>query len=141
MESGLKIRLYSVVIDCPDPHALAEFYARLTGWQLAFATDECAVIAPPGCAQGEYPGITFQINAGYIPPVWPEVPGEQQQMEHLDFAVNDLEAAVLHALECGAAKAPAQFSDSWTVMIDPVGHPFCLCAMKPVMDSAAFGLK
>lgn len=141
MKSGLNIKFYSVVIDCSDPRALAEFYARLTGWQLAFVTDECAIIAPPGSAQGAYPGITFQLNPDYVPPVWPEAPDKQQQMEHLDFAVNDLEAALRHALECGASKASTQFSDSWTVMLDPAGHPFCLCDMKSVMNSPAFGLK
>lgn len=141
MESELNIKLYSIVIDCPDPRALAEFYARLTGWQLAFYTDEYAVIAPPGSAQGAYPGITFQLNPDYIPPVWPEAPGKQQQMEHLDFAVNDLEAAQRHALECGASKAPVQFSEDWMVMLDPVGHPFCLCNMKSVMESPGFGLR
>lgn len=33
----------------------------------------------------------------------------QQQMAHLDFAVNDLEKAVQHAVRCGAAVAEEQF--------------------------------
>ncbi|WP_334297139.1 VOC family protein [Anaerocolumna sedimenticola] len=32
---------------------------------------------------------------------------------------------VEYAITCGAAKAKEQFSDLWTVMIDPAGHPFC----------------
>lgn len=33
----------------------------------------------------------FSAKSEYCPPVWPEEPGVQQQMAHLDFAVNDLE--------------------------------------------------
>ncbi|MDR2571265.1 MAG: hypothetical protein LBD23_13400 [Oscillospiraceae bacterium] len=45
-------------------------------------------------------------------------------MVHIDFAVNDLENAISHAVSCGAKFAPEQISDSWMVMIDPAGHHF-----------------
>jgi len=48
-------------------------------------------------------------------------------MAHLDFFVENLEDGVTHALSCGAVLSPIQFTDSWRVMIDPAGHPFCLC--------------
>lgn len=60
-------------------------------------------------------------------------------MAHLDFAVNNLEA-VQYAIKCGATPAKKQFSNDWTVMIDPVGHLFCLCQMKTIFDSSQFGL-
>ena len=62
-----------------------------------------------------------------LPPVWPEEPGAQQQMAHLDFVVqkDEMHQAVAHAVACGAKVAETQFSDHWTVMIDPEGHPFC----------------
>lgn len=141
MASDLKIRLYSMVVDCPDPMALAAFYEKLTGWSVAYSDADCAVLAAPGTAQGAYPGITFQKNSDYVPPVWPESPGAQQQMEHLDFAVNDLAGAVKHAVNCGARIAGEQFSDGWTVMLDPAGHPFCLCMMKHVFESPDFALR
>ena len=78
----------------------------------------------------------FKKTPTMFPPVWPEEPGAQQQMAHLDFAVDDLEQAVAHAKHCGATVAAEQFSDDWTVMFDPAGHPFCLCLMPSVADSA-----
>ena len=84
--------------------------------------------------------ILFQRNPDYVPPVWPEEPEAQQQMAHLDFAVNDLEKAVKHAIECGATMADQQFSDDWRVMFDPAGHPFCLCPMKSLFESEHFAL-
>ena len=61
-------------------------------------------------------------------------------MAHLDFAVNDLEKAVEYAVRCGASIANEQFSDDWRVMVDPAGHPFCLCKMKQVIESSSFAL-
>lgn len=140
MENELKIKMYSFTVDCTNPYELARFYADLLHWEIPFHDENFACIGAPGTGQGTYPGITFQRNPDYKPPVWPEKPGTQQQMAHLDFAVNDLEEAVQHALQCGATIANEQFSDSWRVMIDPAGHPFCLCQMKPVFESSHFAL-
>lgn len=140
MNDELIIKMYSFTIDCVDPKRLAGFYADLLKWEIVFADEDYAAVASPGSKQGSYPGILFQRNPDYIPPVWPEVSTAQQQMAHLDLAVNDMERAVRHATACGATTANEQFSDDWTVMIDPAGHPFCLCDMKPIMESPDFSL-
>ena len=141
MEDELKIKMYSFTMDCKDPYELAKFYAQLLGWEIPFHSEEYACIGAPGTAQGGYPGITFQQNSEYEPPVWPQEPQAQQQMAHMDFAVNDLEKAVQHAVDCGAKVADKQFSDDWRVMFDPAGHPFCLCQMKSVIESPYFALR
>ncbi|WP_106829829.1 VOC family protein [Parabacteroides pacaensis] len=140
MEDDLKIRMYAFTIDCIDPYELAKFYADLLKWEIPFHDEEWACIGAPRTEQGAYPGITFQRNPDYKPPVWPEKPGTQQQMAHLDFAVNNLEEAVQYAIRCGATLAEEQFSDDWRVMLDPAGHPFCLCQMKSIFESAHFAL-
>ena len=140
MDDKLKIKLYSFTVDCKVPHELAEFYAALLKWEIPFYDDDYACVAPSGINQGVYPGITFQRNADYQPPVWPEEPEAQQQMAHLDFAVNNLEEAVEYAIHCGAKCAEQQFSEGWRVMLDPAGHPFCLCQMKEIIESPHFAL-
>ncbi|MBS5957915.1 MULTISPECIES: VOC family protein [Clostridia] len=140
MDDGLKIKMYSFTMDCKDPHELAAFYGALLKWETMAIDEGWACVYAPGTNQGAYPGILFQKNPEYKPPVWPDEPEAQQQMAHLDFAVNDLERAVQHALLCGASVAKEQFSNEWTVMIDPAGHPFCLCQMKSVMESSHFAL-
>lgn len=140
MEHKPNMKLYAFTIDCKEPYALAQFYAGLMGWEVVFHTEEWACVGAPGAGQGGYPGLLFQQNPDYVPPVWPEEPGAQQQMAHLDFAVDDVEQAVQHALCCGATVAPEQFSSDWTVMLDPAGHPFCLCRMKEVLDSPSCAL-
>lgn len=140
MDDELKIKMYSFTVDCKDPHELAKFYGELLKWEVMFLDEEWACVYAPGTNQGTYPSILFQKNHDYIPPVWPEEPEAQQQMAHMDFAVNDLEKAVQYAIHCGAIIAEEQFSNDWTVMLDPAGHPFCLCQMKAIMDSPHFGL-
>lgn len=132
--------MYSFTVDCKEPYGLAKFYAKLLNWEIPYHNEEYACIGAPGIEQGVYPGITFQRNTEYIPPVWPEKTEAQQQMAHLDFAVNDLEKAVQYAIQCGATIAEEQFSDGWRVMFDPAGHPFCLCQMKEIIESPHFAL-
>lgn len=140
MDSNLKIKLYSFTLDCKEPMKLAKFYGDLLNWEVKSIYEEWAFAYAPGTDQGGYPGILFQYNENYIPPVWPERENMQQQMAHMDFAVNDVEKAVEHAIHYGARIAEDQFSDHWKVMFDPEGHPFCLCEMKAVIESENFGL-
>ncbi len=140
MPDELRIRMYSFTLDCQDPRALAEFYAALLRWEAKPINEDWAYATAPGTAKGAYPGLLFQRNPEYEPPVWPEEQEAQQQMAHLDFAVNDLQKAVEYAIHCGATLADQQFSSRWTVMFDPAGHPFCLCEMKSIMESEHFAL-
>lgn len=77
MEKELKIKMYSFTVDCIDPYALAKFYAELLNWEIPFYDENWACIGAPGTSQGTYPGILFQRNPEYCPPVWPEEPGVQ----------------------------------------------------------------
>ena len=135
MINGLEMKMYSFTLDCIDHNELAEFYAALLGWSVVFIDENFASVGAPNMAQGEYPGITFQRNTEYKPPVWPDKNGAQQQMAHLDIAVNGLKKSVEHAVQCGATVANEQFSDDWTVMLDPAGHPFCLCLIKQIFTA------
>lgn len=137
---ALKIKMYSFTLDCKEPHELAKFYAALVNWEMLVIDEDWACVYAPGSSQGAYPSILFQKNHNFEPPVWPEKPEAQQQMAHIDFAVNDLEKAVQHAITCGARVAEDQFSEHWRVMFDPAGHPFCLCQMKEILESPQCGL-
>jgi predicted enzyme related to lactoylglutathione lyase len=112
-------RFPSIVIDCPDPAALAAFYSALLDWKAEIRADWAEVRAEYGQC------ITFQQVQGYTPPRWPgqEVP---QQM-HLDVIVDDLDAAGAAVIALGATKHEYQPGTSFRVFLDPAGHPFCLC--------------
>jgi catechol 2,3-dioxygenase-like lactoylglutathione lyase family enzyme len=113
---------WGAVLDAPDARALARFYSELLGWPIVKEDDQDAAIAPhDGVAY-----MAFQTSPEYERPVWPPEEGAQQMMLHLDFEVSDLEVAVTHARELGAEVAAFQPQDDVRVMLDPVGHPFCL---------------
>ena len=46
---------------------------------------------------------------------------------HLDFDVEDADAAEARVLAAGATKFDYQPGDHFRVYADPAGHPFCLC--------------
>jgi hypothetical protein len=45
---------------------------------------------------------------------------------HLDFDVDDLDAAEARVLAAGATRFDFQPNDHCRVYADPAGHPFCL---------------
>jgi catechol 2,3-dioxygenase-like lactoylglutathione lyase family enzyme len=117
------IHFTSVTLDSADFRALSDFYVKLLGGKIVqeFGGYGVAVGVPETNIN-----LNFQDADGYSPPVWPEEPGKQQQMAHLDFFVDDLDDAVKRATELGATKAGQQFIPEIVVMLDPAGHPFCL---------------
>jgi catechol 2,3-dioxygenase-like lactoylglutathione lyase family enzyme len=113
--------LIAVTLDCSDASRLAHFYADLLGGTVAGEYPEY------GYAQVEALGSTFNLQqvADYTRPTWPSQ--SQPQQFHLDLRVSDLDAAVAHAESLGAMQASEQPGQGWIVMLDPDGHPFCLC--------------
>ncbi|WP_345771706.1 VOC family protein [Geodermatophilus sabuli] len=112
-------QLHSVVIDAPDAHALATFYAELLGMEVSRGEpgDEWVVVTGQGYR------LAFQQAPDLKPPDWPD-PDRPQQF-HLDIRVADVEEAEPKALALGARRLPGEGGD-FRVYADPVGHPFCL---------------
>lgn len=126
------IRLTSVTVTTPRPRALAAFWSALLGWPVS--AEEPAGEGEPeeaGWAQVRPPagvaGFTLNLEheRSWTRPVWPSEPGHQFATEHLDLEVDDLDAAVAWALECGAELAAHQPQADVRVLFDPDGHPFC----------------
>lgn len=114
------------VIDCPDPLALADFYAAVLGWEVeADESDPSWVwLNAPGKTQR----IAFQgVQGEYHPPRWPE-PAHPQQF-HLDFDVEDVDRAQREVVALGATflHDSGGKTSGFRVFSDPAGHPFCLC--------------
>jgi len=116
------VRLETVNIDCADARAMADFYGHRLGWKVTLRDDGFILMRDPSGGTG----LSFQERADYRPPVWPEEPGQQQKMIHLDIRVRDLEEAVAYALAGGARLADFQGREDLRVLLDPAGHPFCL---------------
>lgn len=115
--------LGDVTVDCREPEKLRDFYAGMAGWERRVMYDWPAAITDSGLVI-LFMGCDFE----YVPPVWPEKPGEQQKQMHFNFGVDDLPSAVEESIRLGAKKAAIQYGgDRFVTMTDPEGHPFCLC--------------
>ena len=91
-------RLHHVIVDCPDPAALAGFYAELLGLPITWQEDDFAVVA----RNDKSSGIGFQLAPDFQPPQWPD-PGRPQQI-HFDVMVDDVDAAEPRVLALGARR-------------------------------------
>ena len=117
-------QLHSYVIDAPDAHALATFYAELLGMQVQGSPgDDWVTVTGQGYR------LAFQQAPDLQPPDWPD-PAHPQQA-HLDVRVADVDTAEPAVLALGARRLPGGGGD-FRVYADPVGHPFCLVWDAPV---------
>jgi catechol-2,3-dioxygenase len=116
-------RMRSVVLDCPHPRSLAEFYQAVLGGDIDSAEEDWVVLTVDGLR------LAFQQAEEFAPPTWPT--GERPQQFHLDVTVDDVEAVEPRVLALGATKHTVQpgeaAGDTFRVYLDPAGHPFCLC--------------
>lgn len=112
-------RWTSLTIDTADGEKLSSFYHELFGME---RTDHGGGFF--ALAAERKPAIYFQPVEDYQAPTWPTQ--ERGQQMHIDFMVDDMDASQAHAVELGA-KLVDDGQDSFHVLLDPDGHPFCLC--------------
>jgi catechol 2,3-dioxygenase-like lactoylglutathione lyase family enzyme len=138
-----------VVLDCPDPRTLAEFYRELLGYAYRPGDEappagepdprggDWLVLRPEAAEESSGRQIAFQQASDYLPPSWsagdqrPE-PGRQRQMLHLDMTVPDVASLTRQrdrATGLGASVLLDRSGDEEEplyVFADPAGHPFCI---------------
>lgn len=118
-------RLEKTVLDCPDPQALASFYAAVLGMRVWEDSPEWVVIGrEPGMRE-----LAFQRADPWIPPGWPDP--ERPQQLHLDVHVDDVDEAEAAVIALGAQRRPSTHESGFRVFVDPAGHPFCLVFGRP----------
>jgi len=113
-------RLHHMVLDCPDPAALAAFYSAVLGQPITYRGDDWVVVA----RDDQTSGLAFQLAPDHRPPTWPD-PTLPQQV-HLDIMVEDPAEAGPRVVALGAVRLGGEH-----VYADPAGHPFCLIPRPP----------
>ncbi|MET4428754.1 VOC family protein [Mycolicibacterium sp. 624] len=87
-------RLRSMVVDCKNPEALAQFYASLVGGELDVSDANWTVLTTPHGTR-----LAFQLSPEHQPPRFPDPAGSQQF--HLDIQVDDVDTAERDVLAVG----------------------------------------
>jgi catechol 2,3-dioxygenase-like lactoylglutathione lyase family enzyme len=136
MRGSPTFTLGGICLDCADAEAMARFYGEIFGWEVTGRDAPESRLGGAGwiCMSGPPggPSVSFQAEDWYEAPLWPEVGGSQTKMMHFEVGVDDLVAAVELVVRAGGGVAPTQPEDrdpnELRVMLDPAGHPFCLCA-------------
>ena len=115
-------KIRTLVLDCQEPYALAEFYAQLLGGEVkGEAEADWIDLFLPGGQR-----LAFQRAPGFVPPRWPSAQHSQQL--HLDLDVDDMEAREKDVLALGARALDLDEDGGkgdFRVYADPEGHPFC----------------
>jgi len=110
--------LKMLTLDSSDASRDAAFWSAVLGWDVAHDADGYAMLTGPDHALG------FGTLPDHEAPAWPNEHGTKQF--HLDLAVDDLDAAAAQCVELGATLPDEQPGETWRVLLDPSGHPFCL---------------
>lgn len=128
-----RITMGLTVLDCPDPHALAAFYAAVLDWPVT-PPPETLEAGPDSPDWVELSGphgrtLAFQRCEGHRPPDWPSTEVPQQLHLDLNVAPEEMDEAERQVLGLGARLLEGDDGGKrdFRVYADPAGHPFCLC--------------
>ncbi|WP_025777696.1 VOC family protein [Brevibacterium sp. VCM10] len=113
--------LAMVTLDAPNAAVLGEFYSSVLDWPIAYSDENYAMLTGPSHALG------IGTIPDYQRPSWPD---DGHKQFHLDLAADDIKAAADRCVELGATRAEPQPGETWVVLLDPAGHPFCISDAK-----------
>ncbi len=114
-------RLSEIAVDSRDPEALASWWAEVLGYRVLGREEGAVEIGPEAGFGGAAPTLVFSPMAD---------PPRGKPRLHLDLNATDRDqdAELRRLLELGATRADVGQSggESWHVLADPEGNPFCL---------------
>src|SRR4051794_10275261 len=119
----MSTRLFSVIVDSIEPHAIGRWWAGALDWPILFDLETVLVIAPAGLTGSEgVPGLAF------VPVPEPKV---TKNRVHLDLSSRDAgeyDAIVGRLRAAGATPTDIgqKPEEPWTVLADPEGNEFCV---------------
>jgi predicted enzyme related to lactoylglutathione lyase len=113
----MDVRVAMVVIDCADPLALSDFWAKATGYAMQESDDRWAWIKAED-------GSAVEIGFQRVPE-----PKSGKNRVHLDLHTDDeeREAKRIEALGARRLYVSDNPEDIFITLADPEGNEFCVC--------------
>jgi hypothetical protein len=108
-----------LVLDCRDPHLLAEFWSQVLGYRIVDKDEDAVEIGPP---EGTPSPVTLLFSRS-------DDPKHDKLRLHIDVNATDRsqDEELARLLDLGARQIDiGQGEQSWHVLADPEGHEFCL---------------
>jgi catechol 2,3-dioxygenase-like lactoylglutathione lyase family enzyme len=130
----MTVRWYTTVIDCGDPAAQADWWARALGWAKVYEAPDEVVLVPAYAGAEDDPTPVDRRGPGLVFVPVPEGKTVKNRL-HLDlapFAGDDQAAEVQRLLDMGATRADVGQAEtvSWVVLRDPEGNEFCVLSSR-----------
>jgi hypothetical protein len=120
-QAGDMTKLLMFTIDCAHVTPLAEFWKAALGYEQVAGDGADYAMLSDGSGG---PALGIGKVDEYAPPEWPNEHGSKQF--HLDLAADDVDAETERLVGLGATLAEPQPGETWRVLLDPAGHPFCV---------------
>jgi len=112
----------AIVLDTPDPGALAPFWSAVAGWPIVGQGDDHAALARPD-------GLGPQLELIQVGD--PKVAKNRVHIDVAPYAPDDQSAEVSRVRGLGAAPADVgQGEQTWVVLADPDGNEFCVLSPR-----------
>jgi len=131
----MALRWYTIVVDCLDVKAQAEWWRETLGWQKVYEADDEVVIIPAHVTEEAARSTPWEeAGPGLVFVPVPEHKAVKNRL-HIDLAPHtsdDREAEIARLLDRGATRVDVgQHSDvTWTVLADPEGNEFCVLSAR-----------
>jgi hypothetical protein len=131
----MALRWYTIVVDCHDPKAQAQWWAEVLGWKKIYEGDDEVVLVPEWVSIESAKATPWDRQAQGI--VFGKVPEGKtvKNRIHMDLAPHtsdDRDAEIARLLAMGATRANVgQTGDEgWDVLADPEGNEFCVLSSR-----------
>jgi len=112
----------AIILNTPDPTALAPFWTEAAGWVVVAGDDSYAALARP---DGAGPRLELIRAAD------PKVVKNRVHLDVAPYAADDQAAEVSRLRDLGASPADVgQGEQTWVVLADPEGNEFCVLSPR-----------
>ncbi len=131
----MTLRWYTIVVDCRDVAAQAEWWRETLGWQKIYEAGDEVVIIPSHVTEDTLRDTPWhQVGPGLV---FVSVADDKQVKNrlHIDLAphtTDDRDGEIARLLERGATRVDVgQSPDAgWDVFADPEGNEFCVLSAR-----------